>query len=34
MIALLVGAFFATLGWAITGWLDLNAFIEMLKGLF
>ena len=34
MIGMIVGFIFATIGWAASGWLDLTAFIEMLKNLF
>ena len=33
-MSVLVGAFLATLGWAMFGWLDLGAFVEFLKNLF
>ena len=34
MIAIVVGFILGTIGWAASGWLDLNAVLEALKNLF
>ena len=34
MIAIIVGFILGTIGWAATGWLDLEGFIEVIKNLF
>ena len=34
MIGLIVGFILSTIGWAATGWLNLEGFIEVIKNLF